>query len=81
MKIYDYQGQKNISGERIREARVKQRMSQSELAARLQVKGVNIERDSLSRIETGARFVTDYDIVVLSEILNVNALWLLGIAG
>lgn len=81
MKIYDYQGQKNISGERIREARVKQRMSQSELAARLQVKGVNIERDSLSRIETGARFVTDYEIVVLSEILNVNALWLLGIAG
>ena len=81
MKIYDYQGQKNISGERIREARVKQRMSQSELAARLQVKGVTIERDSLSRIETGARFVTDYEIVVLSEILNVNALWLLGIAG
>lgn len=81
MKIYDYQGQKNISGERIREARVKQRMSQSELAARLQVKGVNIERDSQSRIETGTRFVTDYEIVVLSEILNVSALWLLGIAG
>ena len=81
MKIYDYQGQKNISGERIRAARVKQRMSQSELAARLQVKGVNIERDSLSRIETGTRFVTDYEIVVLSEILNVSALWLLGIAG
>ena len=81
MKIYDFQGKKNISGERIREARVKLRISQSELAARLQVKGVNIERDSLSRIETGARFVTDYEIVVLSEILNVNALWLLGIAG
>lgn len=79
MKIYDFQGKKNISGERIREARVKLRISQSELAARLQVKGVNIERDSLSRIETGARFVTDYEIVVLSEILNVNALWLLRI--
>lgn len=79
MKIYDFQGKKNLSGERIREARVKLRISQSELAARLQVKGVNIERDSLSRIETGARFVTDYEIVVLSEILNVNALWLLGI--
>lgn len=79
MKIYDFQGKKNISGERIREARVKLRMSQSELAARLQVKGVNIERDSLSRIETGARFVTDYEIVTLSEILNVSVLWLLGI--
>lgn len=79
MKIYDFQGKKNLSGERIREARVKLRISQSELAARLQVKGVNIERDSLSRIETGAKFVTDYEIVVLSEILNVNALWLLGI--
>lgn len=35
MKIYDFQGKKNLSGERIREARVKLRISQSELAARI----------------------------------------------
>lgn len=35
MKIYDYNGQKNISGDRIREARQKQRLSQTDLAAKM----------------------------------------------
>lgn len=79
MKIYDYMGKKNISGDRIRQARVKQRLSQTELAAKLQLNGVIIERDSLSRIETGSRFVTDYEIVVLADVLHVSPLWLLGL--
>lgn len=37
MKIYDYKGRKNISGNRIREARLKKRLSQADLAARLQI--------------------------------------------
>lgn len=79
LKIYDFNGKKNISDERIREARVKMQLTQSDLAARLQIAGVTLERDSISRIEKGTRFVTDYKIVVLSEILNVSASWLLGI--
>ncbi len=61
MKIYDYGGKKNICGDRIREARVVQRMSQSELAAKMQIAGIAIERDSISRIENGTRFVADYE--------------------
>ena len=44
MKIYDYNGKKNICGERIREARLKQRLSQSDLAARVQVEGLRSGR-------------------------------------
>ena len=51
MKIYDYNGKKNICGNRIHEARCKHRLTQSELAAQLQVSGIEIERDSISRIE------------------------------
>jgi transcriptional regulator with XRE-family HTH domain len=69
---------KNISGERIREARLKHRWSQADLAKKLQLAGINIERDSISRIEIGTRFVTDYEIKVLSEIFGVTAMWLLG---
>lgn len=79
MKIYDYNGKKNICGERIREARIIQRISQSELAAKMQVKGVTLERDSISRIESGARFVTDYELKVFAEVLNVDIVWLLAI--
>ena len=78
MKIYDYNGRKNVCGDRVREARVKQRISQTDLAARLQVLGVTIERDSISRIEIGTRFVADYEILKLAECLHVSPEWLLG---
>ena len=55
MKIYAYKGKDNLCGERIRLARAKNRITQSDLAARMQVAGVAIERDSISRIERGTR--------------------------
>ena len=79
MKIYDYNGKKNISGDRIREARQKKRLSQTDLAARMQVQGVLIERDSISRIEIGTRFVPDYELPVFAQVLGVSVSWLLGI--
>lgn len=77
MKIYDYDGKKNICGERIREARVVQRMSQSELAAKMQIAGIAIERDSISRIENGTRFVADFELKIFAKVLNVDIVWLL----
>ena len=79
MKIYDYNGKKNISGERIREARLKQRITQQDLAARMQMRGVIMERDSISRIEIGTRFIPDYEIPIFANVLGVSAAWLLGI--
>ena len=79
MKIYDYNGKKNICGERIKEARKKLELSQENLAARLQIEGIILERDSISRIEIGTRFVADYELLVLSKILNVTPAYLLGI--
>ena len=77
MKIYDYGGKKNICGDRIRQARALRRISQSELAARMQVEGITIERDSISRIEIGTRFVTDYELKIFAKVLNVNIMWLI----
>lgn len=79
MKIYDYDGKKNICGDRLREARVIQRLRQEDLAARIQIKGINMERDSISRIEIGTRFVSDFELKVFSEVLGVSVNWLLGI--
>ena len=79
MKIYDFNGRKNCCGKRVREARRKMDISQTDLAARLQVAGVIMERDSVSRMESGTRFVADYEVVALSKILNVSPAWLLGL--
>lgn len=79
MKIYDYHGKKNVCSDRVRDARQKQRLTQEDLAAKLQIAGVIMERDSVSRIEIGTRFVTDYELMVLSKVLDVSMQWLVGI--
>lgn len=78
IKIYDYKGRKNLCGDRVKEARARRKITQADLAARLQIEGVTMERDSVSRIEIGTRFVTDYELVVLSRVLGVSMEWLTG---
>lgn len=78
MKIYDFAGKKNVCGEKVREARQKKKLSQADLAAKLQINGIMLERDSVSRIEIGTRFVADYELMALSDILGVSVDWLLG---
>ena len=46
MKIYDYSGRANISGDRIHQARTAQRLSQDVLAAKMQVYGVGLGREA-----------------------------------
>ena len=48
----------------------------SRTCARLQIAGVTMERDSVSRIEIGTRFVTDYELTVLAKVLGVSMEWL-----
>ncbi|MBQ9779109.1 MAG: helix-turn-helix transcriptional regulator [Clostridia bacterium] len=79
MKIYDFNGNKNICGARVKEARRRMGLSQENLAARLQIEGVIIERDSVSRIEIGTRFVADYELLMLCKILGVTPGYLLGL--
>lgn len=78
MKFYEYHGKRNICGDRIWEARQKRRLSQSDLCKLLQLRGVMVERDTISRMESGSRFVADFEAVVIAEVLEVPVLWLLG---
>lgn len=78
MKKFLYHGKKNICGDRIHQVRATKRISQADLAARMQVKGVFIEREAISKIETGDRFVTDYELMIFAEVLGVTMDWLTG---
>ncbi len=77
MKIYDLNGRRNVSGERVRLMRVKRRLTQAELAAKVQTTGVILEQDAISRIESGNRMVQDYELRALAEVLGVTADWLM----
>lgn len=71
---------RNVTGDRVRLARSSARppITQEELAARLQVQGLRIERAAISKIETGYREVTDVEVVAIARALGVSISWLYG---
>lgn len=77
MKAIDFEGKRNISGERVRMRRLSMRLSQAALAAKVQTEGVILEQDAISRIELGSRMVRDYELWALAEVLGVSSDWLL----
>ncbi|HIG0358592.1 TPA: helix-turn-helix domain-containing protein [Clostridium sporogenes] len=79
MKIYWYKGSKNIIGNRVKEARNmhKPALTQANLAAKLDFMDIRLDRISISRIESGDRFVSDYEVVALAKALEVSLDWLL----
>jgi len=77
VKVIDYEGRRNISGERVRLARTELRYSQKTLAAKVQLEGVILEQDAISRIENGSRMVQDYELRALAIQLRKSTDWLL----
>lgn len=78
MKIYFYEGKANLIGPQVRAARRKLGYSQEDLAIRMQLNNIEISQKVISRIEKQERFVTDYELITFSRILNVSLEWLLG---
>lgn len=78
MKIYNYEGKANVIGPRVKQVRKQLKLSQDELAAKMQVKNIDVTQRVISRIETQERFVADFELRALAEILDVDIYWLLG---
>ena len=78
MRLYTLDGKYNISGERVREARIRAGMSQDTLAAKIQLSGLQMGQMAVSRIETGKRIVPDFELPIIAEALGVTTEWLLG---
>ena len=65
-------------GARVTQARLRQKMKQVELLAKLQVAGIEISVPALSLLEGQKRPVSDKELIALSEALGVSVDWLLG---
>lgn len=78
IRLYTLDGKCNISGSRVKAARLKNKMSQEELATRMQLAGLQMGQMAISRIETGKRLVPDFELPILAEALGVTIDWLLG---
>jgi len=60
----------NICGKNIAKWRKALNISQRELADRLQLAELDIDKNAVQRIEAGQRFVTDIEIVAFSKVLH-----------
>ena len=78
MKIYWSGKSKNIIGPKVREIRTSQGLTQRSLAAKLQLNGLDATELTVLRIENGTRFVPDYEVKALCEVLNISYHELLG---
>ena len=65
-------GLNNICGKKISELRKGLKISQRILAEKLQLAGLDIDKNAIQRIECGKRFVTDIELVSLSKIFHLS---------
>jgi transcriptional regulator with XRE-family HTH domain len=73
-KTKSVNGKNNLCGENVSRIRkqITPKMSQRALAAQLQLRGMDVDKNAIQRIECGKRFVTDIELVMLSEVLHVS---------
>ena len=67
-------GSMNLCGEKIRELRLelRPRTSQRMLADRLQLLGLDLDKNAIQRIESGKRFVTDIELLAFAKLFHVS---------
>lgn len=65
-------GKNNRVGEKVFELRKQMKISQRILAEKLQLNGLDVDKNAVQRIECGKRFVTDIDLVILCRTLNTT---------
>lgn len=70
----------NIVGERVRIARQRRTppLTQDDLSGQLAAYEVLLDRAAVSKVESGTRYVSDFEIRALSKVLGVSPAWLLG---
>jgi len=70
-------GEKNLIRQQLIALRREHKLSQRDLARRLQLLGVDMDKNVITRIETGKRYVTDIELKALCEVFQVPYEYLL----
>lgn len=70
-------GEKNLISARLKALREKAGLSQRDLAHRLQLAGMDMDKNVITRIETNKRYVTDMELQALSKIFEVTYQYLI----
>ena len=63
----------NIIGPKIKALRIEKGWTQEQMVAHCHLKGFNISRGTLAKIEVKKRGISDIELKLLTEILNTSA--------
>lgn len=65
-------GLNNVCGKNIAQFRMALKISQRQLADKMQLFGIDIDKNAIQRIECGKRFVTDIEIIAFAKVFNIT---------
>ncbi len=65
-------GNNNICGSRIAFLRKQLNISQRVLADRMQLNGLDIDKNAIQRIESGKRFITDIELLCFVKVFGCS---------
>ncbi len=66
------EGFNNICGKNVTKFRIDMNISQRALADKMQLVGIDIDKNAIQRIECGKRFVTDIEIVGFAKVFDID---------
>ena len=64
-------GLNNVCGKNIAGFRKKAGISQKVLSDKVQLVGIDIDKNAVQRIEQGKRFVTDIEVIAFAKVFNI----------
>lgn len=70
-------GEKNLIARRLVGLRQANRLSQRDLAYKLQLAGYDMDKNVITRIENNQRYVTDLELKAIAEVFQVSYEYLL----
>lgn len=70
-------GEKNLVGQRLKLLRARDGLSQRDLSRELQLIGLDMDKNVITRIETNKRYVTDLELRALAKIFQVSYQYLI----
>ena len=65
-------GRNNITGIKIAEIRKEKGLSQRKLALKMQLMGYDVDNHFIRRVENGERFVTDIELKLFCQALDIS---------
>ena len=63
---------KNITGKKIRSFRRKKKITQIQLAARLNTLGIDFDQSSISKIENQTKVLLDFEVKAIAQVLGIS---------